>query len=406
MSQEELDNEVSSFKLDDEDELVTPWDVKGQVIDGIAQSINYGKLMEKFGCQPIAPELLARLEKATGKPAHSLIKRGFVYCHRDFEQILTLFEQGKPFYLYTGRGPSSESMHLGHMIPFLFCKYLQDVFNCPLVIQLTDDEKFLVKDISIEDVEHFAVENAKDIIATGFDVKKTFIFTDFRYMGYMYRTITKIQKNISNNTIRAAFGVNEQDNIGKNSFPAVQIAPCFSEVFPHIFGGKKGIPCLIPYAIDQDPYFRICRDIMPKLKSPKPASLCTQFFPALQGLHTKMSASSENSAIYMTDTSASIKNKINKHSFSGGGDTLELHRKNGGNLEVDIPFQYLRFFLEDDVELENIAREYSSGRMLTGEIKARCIEVLNKFIGEFQRKRLAVTNETVEAFMQIRDMRS
>jgi tryptophanyl-tRNA synthetase len=47
------------------------------------------------------------------------------------------FEKEKPFYLYTGRGPSSESMHLGHLIPFLFTKYLQDAFGVPLVIQLT-----------------------------------------------------------------------------------------------------------------------------------------------------------------------------------------------------------------------------------------------------------------------------
>ena len=41
----------------------------------------------------------------------------------EFDQILTLHEQKKPFYLYTGRGPSSEAMHLGHLIPFIFTKY-------------------------------------------------------------------------------------------------------------------------------------------------------------------------------------------------------------------------------------------------------------------------------------------
>lgn len=51
--------------------------------------------------------------------------------------ILDRYEQKKPFYLYTGRGPSSDSMHLGHMIPFIFTQWLQDVFDCPLVIQLT-----------------------------------------------------------------------------------------------------------------------------------------------------------------------------------------------------------------------------------------------------------------------------
>jgi hypothetical protein len=51
--------------------------------------------------------------------------------------ILDRYEAGKPFYLYTGRGPSSDSMHLGHMIPFVFTQWLQDVFDVPLVVQLT-----------------------------------------------------------------------------------------------------------------------------------------------------------------------------------------------------------------------------------------------------------------------------
>ena len=44
-----------------------------------------------------------------------------LFC-REFDMILTLHEKGKPFYLYTGRGPSSEAMHLGHLIPFIFTK--------------------------------------------------------------------------------------------------------------------------------------------------------------------------------------------------------------------------------------------------------------------------------------------
>ena len=47
----------------------------------------------------------------------------------EFDQILTLYEQKKPFYLYTGRGPSSEAMHLGHLIPFIFTKYA-DLVEC------------------------------------------------------------------------------------------------------------------------------------------------------------------------------------------------------------------------------------------------------------------------------------
>ena len=86
-----------------------------------------------------------------GRQAHHLLKRGMFFSHRDLEMILSTVEAGKKFYLYTGRGPSSDAMHLGHLIPFMFTKWLQDVFDVPLVIQLTDDEKFLWKDLKLEE---------------------------------------------------------------------------------------------------------------------------------------------------------------------------------------------------------------------------------------------------------------
>ena len=52
----------------------------------------------------------------------------------------------------------------------------------PLVVQMTDDEKFLWKDLGLEEAHRLARENAKDIIACGFDSKKTFIFSDLDYM--------------------------------------------------------------------------------------------------------------------------------------------------------------------------------------------------------------------------------
>lgn len=53
--------------------------------------------------------------------------------------------------------------------------------------------------------------------------------------------------------------------------------------------------------------------------------------------------------------------QINKHAFSGGKDTVEEHRKYGGNPDVDVSFMYLTFFLEDDEQLEKI-RQVRAGR--------------------------------------------
>jgi len=45
---------------------------------------------------------------------------------------------------------------------------------------------------------------------------------------------------------------------------------------------------------------------------------------------------------------------VNKYAFSGGRDTVEDHRKYGGDVTVDIAYQYLTFFLEDDEKLAQI----------------------------------------------------
>ena len=44
------------------------------------------------------------------------------------------------------------------------------------------------------------------------------------------------------------------------------------------------------------------RDVAPSLKFKKPALIHSTFIPSLLGAKTKMSASDENSSIYLTDT--------------------------------------------------------------------------------------------------------
>jgi tryptophanyl-tRNA synthetase len=155
---------------------------------------------------------------------------------------------------------------------------------------------------------------------------------------------------------------------------------------------------LIPCAIDQDPYFRVTRDVAARLNFAKPALIHARFLDALQGPGSKMSASVDTSAIFMYDTPAQIKKKINTHAFSGGQDTLELHREKGGNPDVDVSFQYLTFFLEDDDELEKIRQSYLKGDMLTGELKAKCISELQAYVKGFQERRAAVTDDVVKDF--------
>jgi hypothetical protein len=155
--------------------VVNPWDVSGK--------IDYNKLVEQFGSVRIDEAMLERLlatVKKIGKVTelHPWIRRGIFFSHRDLSRILDLVDAGKPFYLYTGRGPSSAAMHLGHLVPFMMTAWLQRAFDVPLVVQMTDDEKFIWKgeykdgDDNLDYFRGLTRENARDIISCGFIKEK------------------------------------------------------------------------------------------------------------------------------------------------------------------------------------------------------------------------------------------
>jgi len=105
------------------EQKIDPWNVAGEVgADGKVKAIDYFKLVEEFGTKRINKEDLARFEKVTGHKPHRFMRRGIVFSHRDLNLILDRHEKGEPFFLYTGRGPSSDSMHIGHTVPFEFTK--------------------------------------------------------------------------------------------------------------------------------------------------------------------------------------------------------------------------------------------------------------------------------------------
>ncbi|KAJ0264184.1 hypothetical protein HA466_0025820 [Hirschfeldia incana] len=399
---DEKQSEIKHSSVERESELseqtVTPWTVRGE--------IDHEKVIKQFGCKKIDESLIDRVERLTCRRAHVFLRRGVFYAHRDLDKILSCYERGDKFYLYTGRGPSSESLHLGHLVPFLFTKYLQDAFKVPVVIQITDDEKKIWKKLPKEKSKRLGRENVKDIIACGFDASNTFIFSSYATVGgEFYENLVEVADCITVNKANSTFGFTGEVSTAKMIFPSVQAAPSFSSSFPDLFPPKKNIPCLIPCAIDQDPYFRLTRDVAARLEFIKPALIESKFLPALRasGNNGKMSASDANSAIYINDSNAHIKKKINS-SVSGGRDNKEDQEKYGANLKKDIPFQYLSFFLEDDAELEHIKKEYGEGRMLTGRVKERLTQVVIEIVERHRRARAAVTEEMVDAFMAVRHL--
>ncbi|MFW6378561.1 MAG: tryptophan--tRNA ligase, partial [Nanoarchaeota archaeon] len=321
------------------------------------------------------------IEKLAGE-LHPYLRRGIFFTHRDLKWCLDEYEKGNAFFLYTGVGPSGP-IHLGHLGTWRFTKWLQDVFDVDLWFQFTDDEKYLFKDKSYEEIRKWTYENMLDIIALGFNPAKTHFIIDTEHAGLLYPEAIKVAKRITFSTIKSAFGFTDSNNIGSIFYTAMQTVPVF---LPNILKGEKR-PCLIPLGIDQDPHFRISRDVLEKLGHHKPAILHAKMMPPLEGFDSKMSSSEADKAILTTDSEKQVKKKINKYAFSGGKDTVEEHRKHGGNTDRDMAFQWLRYFEFDDEKLEDIKRRYESGEMLSGELKGILIEKVNEFLKEHQKRR-------------------
>jgi tryptophanyl-tRNA synthetase len=358
--------------------IVTPWEVKGK--------IDYERLIKDFGLQPLTNELLKRLEKNTGE-LHFFLKRKIFFAHRDLDWILDEYEKGNSFYLYTGRGPSG-STHIGHLIPWVFAKWLQEKFNAKLYFQITDDEKFLFKpELTLEEIKEFSYENILDIIAIGFDPNKTKIFMDTEYIKTLYKEAIKVAKKITFSTIKAVFGLNESSNIGEIFFTSLQSVPAFIESIKQ----GKNIPCLIPLAVDQDPHFRITRDVAPKLGFYKPAIIHSKFLPSLAGLD-KMSSSAPQSCIFTIDKEEDVKKKI-WNAFTGGRGNIEDQRKYGGNPDICTIYYYLYYFFEhDEKSLKEQYENCKSGRLLCGEHKIYLTKLIIDFLKNHQRNREKARN--------------
>ena len=357
--------------------IITPWEVKG--------NIDYDKVIRDFGVSKIDEKLLKRIEKITGE-VHPFLRRNIFFAHRDLDFVLDQYEKNNPFFLYTGRAPSGHT-HLGHLVPWIFTQWMQEKFDVELWFQFPDEEKFLFKkDLSFEEVEKYTYENMLDVIALGFNPEKTKFLVDTKHAGIMYKEGIKVAKHINFSTTKAAFGFTNEQNIGAIFYTAMQAVPTFLPSIIH----KKKMPCLIPHAIDQDPHFRVTRDVIPKLGYDKPASIQCRFLPGLAGMQAdgKMSSSSgDHATVFTIDDAKTVKNKINKYAFSGGKDSVEEHRKYGGNPDIDVAYQWLTFFEYDDEKLKEIYHAYKSGAMLSGEIKTLLIRKLNTFLEKHQEER-------------------
>ena len=117
----------------------------------------------------------------------------------------------------------------------------------------------------------------------------------------------------------------------------------------------------------------------------QPSSTYHRFAVGMTG--GKMSSSMPETTIFLTEDLKVMEKKF-KRSFSGGQSTVEEHRRLGGNPDVDVAFQYLKFFFEeDDAALEEVRSSYIAGDLLSGELKMMTIEKAAEWLTDLAEMR-------------------
>ncbi len=116
-----------------------------------------------------------------------------------------------------------------------------------------------------------------------------------------------------------------------------------------------------------------------------PSSTYHHFAVGLTG--DKMSSSKPKTTIFLGDEIDVVSKKI-KRAFSGGQSTIEEHRRLGGNPDIDVAYQYMMYFFEDDDDfLQSINSDYRGGKILAGEMKQLCIDRASEWLSELHEKR-------------------
>ncbi len=344
---------------------------------------DYGEITKKFGIKKF-DAFRKRLSDAP-----PFMRRGIVFGHRNFERIMESMEKKKPFIMMTGFMPSGK-FHIGHKMLVEQVVYYQKL-GAKIFLCAADIEAYNVRRMSLEELRKTAIEEYLiNYIALGLKPKNCdFYFQSHRSgdgekASAYYRLSKMVSRSTTLNEIRAVYGdISPAKMVSVFTQVADILHPQLKE-----FGGPR--PVLVPVGIDQDPHIRLTRDIASRLHSSfnfiLPSSTYHEFMIGLKG--GKMSSSDPTSYIALTDTPEQVKEKIMKYAFSGGGNSLEEHRKKGGNPDVDVAFQILYFGFEpDDRKIKKIRDDYRSGKLLTGELKAYAIEKINSFLEKHMERR-------------------
>lgn len=353
--------------------IIDPW--------GSTLPEDYNRIVKDFGLELFDAKLFPNPNR--------LMRRGVVFAGRDLKRIAECIKTKKKYYALSGIMPTADRVHFGTKMVVEQLRYFQD-HGAHTFILVADLEAQASRGVSLEEGRRRALEfHIPAFIALGLNPKKTSFYFQSENMRVM-EIAFDAANHLTGAEFRAAYGNDEPGRI-------LSAVTQFGDMLYPQF--EERMPGIIPVGIDQEPHVRLCRDYIGKVSVKKYFPISSVYHKYARSLDggLKMSKSKPESMIELPEDVASVKKKILR-ALTGGRDTVEEHRRLGADVSNDMVFELLKQHLvEDDKELQEIYDSYSSGKMLSGELKKLACDKMTDFMSAFEEK-------IVSARSQVKDL--
>lgn len=288
-----------------------------------------------------------------------------VEFHRGFKD----FDSKLPekYYLYTGRGPSMGSFHIGHLLGLEFILEFQKYIKNKIYFMISDDEKIFRDKISDIEMKSNVTNTIDQLSKIGFNSSNTNInVNSYGLSAEQYQLVIKLMSLTTLNKLEHIFG--KKDNVGEYFYVFIQMMPCFIE---------KDKQCIIIAGKDQDPFFRLARELAKRLGVQSPIIIYTKNVPGLDGSDKMSTSVITSNPIFMSDSEIIIKNKVNLIKKVGAGTLDELF-DSGANLELDVPFKLIELFDKNESNVKLIKKYYEKAQPVCNTE----IELIKSLVGQ------------------------
>ncbi|MFX1320684.1 MAG: tryptophan--tRNA ligase [Promethearchaeota archaeon] len=338
---------------------------------------DYDRIKKEFGIEEISESLRQKLIK------NRFIRRKIIFGHRDILDILKAIERGKPWAVMSGIKPSGP-FHLGTLTTALEIVEFQKMGG-KAYYGIADIETWEDNGLTYEESEEFAIDNLADILASGLDPDKAYIWRQSKE-PIVKDVCFKVSRLVTQNMLNAIYG---EKTFGLYLSALIQVGDI---VLPQIMENPQ--PTVVPVGIDQDPHIRLTRDLTRRYYKGffLPGATYHYLLAGIDG-SDKMAKRNPNSYFTFNEPLESIEKKI-MGALTGGRKNKKEQQKLGGEPQKCMIYKMLMYtFEEDDEKLASDFESCIKGELMCGDHKRECVEKVLKFIENHRKKKEKLLNK-------------